>query len=110
MEIDVRAVYTFRSIGVGHVPLSMLCGFLNMPPSLTKNEYDGLSYSIMVAPKQVLEKSMSNAAARSMDYITLLFKEIVTARHILLSELYMVQLNLLRNMSVTMKKYRFEAS
>ena len=42
---------------------------------------------------------------RSMDYITPLFVEMVTARHILLSKTYMVQLNLLRslNVSVTFK-------
>ena len=31
---------------------------------MTKNAYDGLSYSIKVASKQVAEKSMSDAAAR----------------------------------------------
>ena len=31
---------------------------------MTKNTYDGLSYSIKVASKQVAEKSMSDAAAR----------------------------------------------
>ena len=42
---------------------------------------------------------------RSMDYITFLFMEILTAGHILLSKIYMVQVNLLRslNVSVTIK-------
>ena len=31
---------------------------------MTKNTYDGLSYSIKVASKQVAEKSISDAAAR----------------------------------------------
>ena len=33
-----------------------------MPPLMAKNAYDGLSYSIKVASKQVAEKSMSDAA------------------------------------------------
>ena len=37
-----------------------------MPPSMTKNAYDGLSYSIKVASKQVAEKKMSDAA---LDYV-----------------------------------------
>ena len=42
---------------------------------------------------------------RSIDYSTSLFAEMVTARHILLSKIYMFQLNLLKrlNMSVTIK-------
>ena len=42
---------------------------------------------------------------RSIDYITLIFMETVTAKHILLSKIYMVQVNLLRilNVSVTIK-------
>ena len=35
-----------------------------MPPPMTKNAYDGLSYSIKVASRQVAEKIMSDAAAR----------------------------------------------
>ena len=47
--INVRAVNSFRSIGVSYTPLTKLCGFLNMPPPMTKNAYDDLSYSIEVA-------------------------------------------------------------
>ena len=64
MDINIRAAYGFRSIGVGHTPLGKLCGFLNMPPLMTKNAYDGLSYSVKIASKQVAEKSMPDAAAR----------------------------------------------
>ena len=35
-----------------------------MPSPMTKNAYNGLSYSIKVAFKQVAEKSMSDAAAK----------------------------------------------
>ena len=64
MEFNARAVYSFQSIVVGHTPLSKLYGFFNIPPPVTKNAYDGLSYLIKVASKQVAEKSMSDAAAR----------------------------------------------
>ena len=64
MEINVRAVYGFRNIGVSHTLLTKLCGFLNMSLPVTKNAYDGLSYSIKVTSKQVAKKRMSDAAAR----------------------------------------------
>ena len=64
MEINVRAVYAFRSIGVGYMPLTKLCGLLNMPAPMTKTGYEGLSNSIKVASKEVAEKSMSDAAAK----------------------------------------------
>ena len=64
MEMNVRDVYGFRIIGVGHTPLTKLCGFLNMPPPMTKNAYDGLSYWITAAFKQVAKKSMYDASAR----------------------------------------------
>ena len=40
MEINVSAMHGFRSIGVGHTTLTKVCGFLSMPPLMTKNEYD----------------------------------------------------------------------
>ena len=64
MEINVRTVYGFRSIGVVHKLLTKFCSFLNMLPPMTKNTYDGLFCSIKVASKGVAEKSMFDAAAR----------------------------------------------
>ena len=64
MEINVRTVYGFLKYRVGHTPLTKLCGFLNMPSAMSKNAYDGLSYSTKVASKQVAEKRMSDAATR----------------------------------------------
>ena len=51
MNIKVRAVYGFRSIGAGHTLLTTLCGFLKMPPQMARNAYDDLFYSIKVASK-----------------------------------------------------------
>ena len=64
VEINVRAIYGYRRIRIGHTPLTKLCGFLNMPPPMTKNAYDDLSYSIKVASKQMAGKIMSDAVAR----------------------------------------------
>ena len=64
MEINVRAVYGFRSIGVGHAPITKLYCFLNMPPSINKNAYDGQSYAIKFRSKQVAEKCFSDSATR----------------------------------------------
>ena len=64
MEINVRAVYGSLSIAVIHNSLIKLCGFLNMPPPISKNAYDGLSYSIKVSSKQVPEKSISDSTVR----------------------------------------------
>ena len=43
---------------------------------------------------------------RCMDYITPFFMEMETARHIMLSKIYMVQLNLLRSLNVSFKKFK----
>ena len=64
VEINVRAIYGYRRIRIGHTPLTKLCGFLNMPPPMTKNAYDDLSYSIKVASKQMAGTTMSDAVAR----------------------------------------------
>ena len=40
MESKDWTVDGFRSVGVGHTPLTKLCSFLNMPPPMTKNAYN----------------------------------------------------------------------
>ena len=44
MKINVRAVYGFQSTVVVRTPLTNCVVFLNMPPPMIKNGYDGLSY------------------------------------------------------------------
>ena len=56
--------FGFRSIGVGDTPLTKSCGLLNMSSPWPKILYNGLSYPIKIAPKQVVEKRMSDATAR----------------------------------------------
>ena len=61
MEINARAVYGTRSIGIGF-SLSELCGFLNMPPPMTQTSYNNMSNIIKAISKNAAEKSMSDAA------------------------------------------------
>lgn len=63
MEVNIRAVYGFRCIGVGYSLISKLCGFLNMPQPMAKESYDHLANRIKLASKTIAEKSMSDAAA-----------------------------------------------
>lgn len=62
MEVNVRAVYGFRSIGIGHALIKKLCGYLNMPPPMQKSAYDDISNRIKLASKEIAEKSMSDTA------------------------------------------------
>ena len=63
MEINVRAVYGCRSIGVGFSQMTKLFGYLNMPSPMTQATYDNLADGIKSACKVVAEESMSEAAA-----------------------------------------------
>ena len=63
LEINARAVYGTRSIGIGFSLLSKLCGFLNMPPPMTQTSCNNMSNIIKAASKSVAVKSISDAAA-----------------------------------------------
>ena len=63
MEINARAVCGTQRIGIGFLLLSKLCGFLNMPPSVTQTSYNNMSNIIKAASKSVAEKSMSDACS-----------------------------------------------
>ena len=63
LEINARAVYGIRSIGIGFSLLSKLCGFLNMPPPMTQTSCNNMSNIIKAASKSVAEKSISDPAA-----------------------------------------------
>ena len=64
MEINVRAVYGCRSVGVGFSQMAKLFGYLNMPSPMTQATYDNLADGIKSACKVVAEESMSEAAAK----------------------------------------------
>ena len=42
-EINYRAVYALRSVGVGYSGFERLCGFLNLPRPMTQKNYDDIS-------------------------------------------------------------------
>ena len=62
-EVNLRMVYGCRSIGAGYESLRKMCCHLNMPPPMTRENYDSTSRSIKAAAKFVAELSMSEAAA-----------------------------------------------
>ena len=92
MDTSLRAAYGYRNVGVGHTPLTKWCGFLIMPPPMTKKAHGGLLRSRLL-------RSLVHQK-RSMDYIALLFMEMVVTRHVLLSKMYLVSVNLLRSLNV----------
>ena len=53
MEINLRAVYGMRSIGVGHASLGKMCCHLNMPEPMNCKNYDKLSNMLRDAVKIV---------------------------------------------------------
>ena len=58
MEINLRAVYGMRSIGVGHASLGKMCCHLNMPEPMNSKNYDKLSNTLRDAVKVVAERSV----------------------------------------------------
>ena len=61
MEVNLRAVYGKRAIGVGYTPLKNLCCYLNMPEPMSSDNYDNISKTVKDATKVVAEKSMADA-------------------------------------------------
>ena len=57
-EINIRAVYGMRTIGVDHTGLEKLCGMLNMPKPMTVKNFNNNSNMVRDAAKVVAEKSM----------------------------------------------------
>lgn len=62
MDVNIRAVYGCRAIGVGHKQLQKLCGYLDMPEPMSNDKYDNISNHIKDAARVVAERSMSDAA------------------------------------------------
>ena len=64
MEVNLRAVYVMRAIGVGYTPLKKLCCYLNMPvPKSSDNcdNCDNISKTVKDATS-CSRKSMTDAA------------------------------------------------
>ena len=62
MEVNIRAVYGMRSIGVGHTPLKTLCLYMNMPEPMGNDNYNNIAKTVRDATKVVAEQSMADSA------------------------------------------------
>ena len=61
MEVNLRAVYDMRAIGVGYAPLKKSCCYLNMPEPMSSDNYDNISKTVKDVTKVAVEKSMADA-------------------------------------------------
>ena len=63
-DINIRAVYACRQVGMGHENLKKLCCYLNMPAPMLPPNYKNISDKLKDSAKQVAERSMSAAASK----------------------------------------------
>ena len=63
-DINVRAVYGCRQVGLGYQHLKKLCCFMNMPSPMLLNSFDKITKRLTTSAKQVAERSMSDAALK----------------------------------------------
>ena len=61
-EINKRMVYGARSCGIGYCGLEKLHAILNLPPPLSRSNYDTTASSILVSVRDVANESMIAAA------------------------------------------------
>ena len=59
--VNTRSVYAMRSCGLGYNALEKFCGLMNLPPPVSKKNYQNLSHKIRNTAKTVAEASMSAA-------------------------------------------------
>ena len=62
-DVNIRSVYAFRQVGIGHKHLRKICCYLNMPSPMLSNNYTKISNKLKESAKAVAEKSMAAAAA-----------------------------------------------
>ena len=65
-DINVRSVYTFRNLGIGHKGLEKYCGLMNMPPPMTVMNYNKISNHVKDAAEYVAEISMQAATSEAV--------------------------------------------
>ena len=61
LNANTRSVYAMRSCGLGYNALEKFCGLMNLPPPVSKKNYQKLSHKIRDTAKTVAEASMSAA-------------------------------------------------
>jgi hypothetical protein len=62
-DVNKRVVYTMRSLGHGHAGLEKFTSLMNIPPPMTRNNYDKLAKTISKVVKKVAIETMCDAAA-----------------------------------------------
>ena len=56
-----------RRCGGGHKSLEKFCGIMNMPPPMTRKNYDSISDKLLSATEKVAKNSMIQAAVEVKD-------------------------------------------
>ena len=62
MEVNLRAVYGMRAIGVEHKQLQKLCSHMNMPEPMNISSYNKVSCVLKDTVQVIAEKSMADVA------------------------------------------------
>ena len=60
-DVNLRMALAFREIGKGHKALSTFSTFMNMPPPMTKNNFQKINESLLKAYTTVAEESILEA-------------------------------------------------
>ena len=63
-DVNVRAIYGCRQVGVGHGNFKKLCCYLNMAEPMLSNNYNNISLKLKESAKRFAEKSRSTAASK----------------------------------------------
>ena len=61
LEVNMRAVYAMRTVGLDHTGLDKLCCMMNLPKAMTVKNFNRISDTLSDAAKHVAETSMNNA-------------------------------------------------
>ena len=67
-EVNRRALLAARNIGVGHQGLTKFAAVMNMPQPMSKNAYRNATKTVHKAAKEIVTKSMSEAASQTKEF------------------------------------------
>lgn len=65
-DVNIRSVYSFRSIGVGYNGFEKCVGLMNIPPPMTQKNYDKISCKLTASAEKIATKSMIDAAEKAV--------------------------------------------
>ena len=60
-EVNKRIVYSTRSLGLGYTGIEKFNALMNMPPPMTKNNYESISNKLSSVAKEVAEETINDA-------------------------------------------------